>query len=411
MSIDHVAESPPALRRSLSLPLLVLYGLGTTVGAGIYALTGKIAGLAGMWAPASFALSCVLAGFTALSFGELASRYPRSAGVAVYLEAGFERRFVAQLGGGLVCLSAATSSGTLALAAVGYLGDLVPIQPNVALAVLLLTLSGIACWGIRESVTIAGILTVAEVGGVLAVTVAGAWFLGGGGGPATPAPAASPVVWVGVLSGAVLGFYAFLGFEDMVHVAEEVKQARRTVPRAIVLTLAITTALYLALAADAVRTVAPATLAASDAPLTLVYDTAGGPVPQAIGIIALLGMLNGILIQLIMGSRLLYGLASEGAAPRCLGRVHPRTRTPLLATAAITAVVLGFALLLPLESLARGTSWLTLALFAAINTALYRIKGRPEAPHPQVEVGRWIPFTGALLCGALVLRDLIAQLR
>ncbi len=410
MSTDPAPETPPALRRSLSLPLLVLYGLGTTVGAGIYALTGKIAGLAGAWAPLSFALSCVLAGFTALSFGELASRYPRSAGVAVYLEAGFGRRWLAQFGGLLVCLSAATSSGTLSLAAVGYLGDLVPIASGGALVVLILSLGAIASWGIRESVTVAAVLTVAEVAGVIAVTAAGAIFLGAGHGPAPPPLTLSPRVWVGVLSGAVLGFYAFLGFEDMVHVAEEVKQARRTVPRAIVITLAATAALYLSLAAVAVLSVSPATLAASGAPLTLIYETAGGPFPQTIGIIALLGMVNGILIQLIMGSRILYGLAAEGAAPPFLGRVHPRTQTPLLATAVIVGAVLGFVFLLPLESLARGTSWLTLVLFAAINTALFRIKGRADPQPPPVVVGRWVPFTGALLCGALVARDLLEQL-
>ena len=121
----------PSLRRSLSLPVLVLYGLGTTVGAGIYALTGKIAGVAGTWAPAAFLVSSTVAAFTALSFAELSSRYPKSAGEAVYLQAGFQRRRLAQLGGSLVVLSGIASSATLIQAAFGYANELFPL-PHLA---------------------------------------------------------------------------------------------------------------------------------------------------------------------------------------------------------------------------------------------------------------------------------------
>jgi len=399
------AEPEVRLRRSVSLALLILYGLGTTVGAGIYALTGKIAGEAGLWAPASFLVACLLAALTGLSFGELASRYPKAAGEAVYLQAGFELRRLAQIGGLLAILAGTTSAATLTRATAGYWTELSGWAALPSTIALVACLGAIAAWGIRESVVLAALLTLVEVGGVLLVAGAGGLHLWTSGG-AVSASGGAGIPVLGVLSGAVLGFYAFIGFEDMVNVAEEVDRPRRNLPVGIAITLAITAVLYVSLAAVAVRVVPPAELAVSEAPLTAIYRAAAGPLPDVISAIAVAGMLNGILIQIIKGSRVLYGLACQGAAPVRFAVVSPRTRTPLLATGILTVLVLVCSVFFPLERLARTTSWITLTLFALVDWSLVRIKLQRRAGPARIQVPLWVPWLGAVLSAGLVAQEL-----
>jgi amino acid transporter len=249
------------LDRTISLRMLVFYGLGTTVGAGVYALTGKIAGIAGVWAPLSFLTAAGLAALTALSFGELASRFPRSAGEAVYLRAGFDAPRAAQLGGLLVLLAGVTSAATLSRACVGYLRDLVPLPYLPSLTVLVIVTGAAAGWRVGRSVTLAAWLTVLEIFGILLVAGVAFVHLGDVGPVAGIADGIPPPPFWGVVSGAVLGFYAFLGFEDMVNVAEEVREPRRTMPKAIAITLIATALLYALTAFSAVLTVEPPELA------------------------------------------------------------------------------------------------------------------------------------------------------
>jgi amino acid transporter len=394
------------LDRTISLRMLVFYGLGTTVGAGVYALTGKIAGIAGVWAPLSFLTAAGLAALTALSFGELASRFPRSAGEAVYLRAGFDAPRAAQLGGLLVLLAGVTSAATLSRACVGYLRDLVPLPYLPSLTVLVIVTGAAAGWRVGRSVTLAAWLTVLEIFGILLVAGVAFVHLGDVGPVAGIADGIPPPPFWGVVSGAVLGFYAFLGFEDMVNVAEEVREPRRTMPKAIAITLIATALLYALTAFSAVLTVEPPELAASDAPLTLVFERSGGSGAGLISAIAAAGMLNGILIQLIMGSRVMYGIAGQGIVPKSLGKVNGTTRTPLRATLLLTLIVLLLALFFPLERLARTTSWITLALFGLVDWALIRVRAKRIGPEPLVRAPGWVPHAGAWLCAALLAREL-----
>ena len=251
------ARAPePTLKRSLSLPLLTLYGVGTTVGAGIYVLIGKVVGEAGVYAPLSFLLAATLAGLSALSFAEMSARFPASAGEAVYVQEGLGRRPLTVLVGLLVVAAGLVSCATLAHGFVGYMAQFVDLPDVVLLVALVGTLGLIAGIGITESVALAAVLTLLEVGGLVAI-IGGAAF---GAAAAPPEPAwigGAPLLWTGVLSGAVLAFYAFIGFEDMVNVAEEVKDVRRTLPRAILATLVITSAFYVAISLIAVATVPP----------------------------------------------------------------------------------------------------------------------------------------------------------
>lgn len=396
-------QNPAQLRRALSLPLITLYGLGTIIGAGIYVLTGKIAGAAGMYAPLAFAAAGVVALFTALSFAELSSRYPKSAGEALYVHEGFRRQWLS-LGIGLALAAAGmVSAATLANGFVGYLHLFVPAPPWMIISALVLALGLLAAWGIYESVLVATVTTLVEVAGLLLIVA-----VAGGGFAELPArlpellPPLEPAAWRGVLLGAFLAFYAFLGFEDMVTVAEEVREPRRNLPLAILLATGGATVLYMLIALAAVLSVPPGDLAQSEAPLALIYERATGASPWFIGLIGLVAAINGALIQIIMGSRILYGMAREGWLPRRLDYVHPRTQTPLATTAIMALGVLLLALWLPLVTLAKATSFILLAVFTLVNLALVRIKRRAPAPAGIVTVARWVPMIAFALTIAIL---------
>jgi amino acid transporter len=212
-----------------------------------------------------------------------------------------------------------------------------------------------------------------------------------------------------VFSASLLAFYAFLGFEDMVNVAEEVKDVRRTLPRAILWTLALTVVLYLALSITCVLVVPPEELGGSEAPLALVLERATGRAPVGISLVALLAMMNGALVQVIMASRVLFGLSRDGQILAAFGRVHPRTRTPLLATAAVTALVAVLAAAFELAALAEAAALVTLVVFASVNLALVGLKRRGNPPEGVIGVPVWVPLCGfAVSVGALGWRVLEA---
>ena len=202
--------------------------------------------------------------------------------------------------------------------------------------------------------------------------------------------------WVGIFLGAFLAFYAYIGFEDMVNVAEEVKDAPRMLPQAILIALVASTLLYVSVSLVAVLSVPAEELAASSAPLTTVLATHDPQASRHIGLISMLAVINGALVQIIMVSRVLYGMANKGLAPRWLAAVHPRTRTPLKATLLATGAIMALTLWLPLVTLAQITSLLTLLIFTAINLALIRIKRRNQ-PVGRVSYPLWVPIAGTLL--------------
>ena len=242
---------PPLLRR-LSLPLLTLYGLGTTIGAGIFVLIGKVAAEAGAAAPLSFIIAALTVAPTALAFAELAARYPRSAGEAVYVNEGLGVRGLPLLVGLMVVTAGTVSASAVSAGFHGYLGEIIDLPQW--LAVVGSCLPGpLGGMGNAESVTAAAVITVLETGVLLFV----AWAARGALGELPvrwhellPADGVGP--WLGIFGGSVLAFFAFIGFEDMVNVAEEVHDVERTMPRAMLLVLAVTVALYVLVATAAV---------------------------------------------------------------------------------------------------------------------------------------------------------------
>ena len=390
---------------------MVLYGLGITIGAGIYVLLGSVAGSAGLYTPIAFLLASLMAGFTAFSFAELSGRYPKSAGEAVFAYHGFGRRWFAVTIGLLMTGAVIISGGAIVRGFTGYLQTVVTAPDWLIIIALILVLGLIAAWGIMQSVIVAASLTVIELAGLLLVIAFGAEALGDI--PARAAELFPPfemVAWSGILSGAVLAFFAFLGFESMVNVAEEVKDVRRILPRAIIITLGITTVLYVTLSLIAVLVVVPATLAEQKAPLAHLFETAIGQDIPVLRIIGTISALNGAFIEIIVAARILYGLSNEKWLPRHFAHVHPRTQTPLVSTALVVIAMLLFALFVPIEALAEATAMITLAVFASANLALIMIKRREPPAHGGLIVPIWVPFAGFLISAAFVVLEVINRL-
>lgn len=404
-------DKPPALKRSLSLSLVTFYGLGNILGAGIYVLIGKVAGHAGVYAPIAFLLASLLACLTAFTYAEMSARYPLSAGEAVYLQKGFTRVWLSVLVGILIVLAGIVSAATISRGFVGYLQVFFDVPPPVAIIFLVTILGGLAAWGISESIRIAAVFTLLEIFGLLLII----WVARPDVSIAIKQisqtiPPASLDIWQGILMGSFLAFYAFIGFEDMVNVAEEVKKPWRNLPLAILLALFVSSLLYFAVAFVSIAQFKPADLAASAAPLAYIYQESTGKTPTIISLIGMFAIINGALIQIIMASRVLYGLARQGWIASSLGNIHPKTRTPLLATALVSALVLVMALWLPIEYLAKTTSYFILTVFALVNLALWRIKsGKHEEEAPFV-IPQWVPMAGFILTTSFVLYQLLLLL-
>jgi APA family basic amino acid/polyamine antiporter len=401
------------LRRALTLTHIVLYGLGVTIGAGIYVLIGAAAARGGMHAPVAFVLAAILMALTASSFAELGGRIPLAAGEAAYAREAFGSDRVATAVGLLVVAIAIVSAAAISVGSAGYLGVFLPLPQPVLIAGVVLAMGGIAAIGIRESVSFAGAMTIIEVGGLLMLILAG--LASGGSDLVTRLPEVAPPlgdarVLAGIMSAALLAVFAFVGFESVVNLAEEVHDPRRVVPRAIFWTLGLTTLLYVLVVWVALVAVPPAELARSGAPLALVFQRLTGGSPWIMSVIAIVATLNGIIVQVIMASRVLYGLGKQGSLPAPLMRVNAATRTPVNATVLTTALILALALALPLGHLADLTSRITLLMFAIINLALVRIKlrDRGHAPRRTAYVAPlWVPCAGFASCIALLAIDAV----
>ena len=390
-----VERSNPTLKRSLNLPLLLFYGVGNILGAGIYVLVGEVAGIAGYYAPVAFVVSALIAAITAVTYMELSSRMPKSGGEAVYVDQAFNRPMLSRLVGLLVCFGGIVSSATLSRGFVGYFELFVALPDVVSICLLLLLLGTAAVIGITESVTVATVLTVIEMAGLfLILWVGGDAFLRIPEQMPALIPPLAFAPWVGIIAGAFLAFYAFIGFEDMVNVAEEVKTPQRTVPLAIILAMVICTLLYGAIALVAVLQVEPEVLGEQDAPLAYIYQQATGRAPVVMGLFGLCAIVNGVLIQIIMVSRVLYGMAQQGLLPEVLASVHTRFRTPVRSTVLTVLIILALAVLFPLVTLASITSFAVLLVFVSVNAALFKLKLTTTAAPDVVEVPMIFPFLG-----------------
>lgn len=385
------------LKRRIGLGLLTAYGVGVMVGAGIYVLVGAVAAEAGIWAPLAFVLAGLIAAPTALSYAEFSTRLPEAAGEAAYVAKGFGWPLLALLVGLAIVAAGMISAAAVLRGGVGYLVSIVDVPFDWAIVGVGVALTLVAVLGVLESLAMAALFTAIELIGLGLVIYAG-WAA-----PASPDFALPEApLWSGVGAGAVLAFFAFIGFEDIVNMAEEVERPERTLPRAILLSLVVTSVIYGLVAVAAIRAVPLEELGDSDRPLVLVWEAGVGGGAAMFAGIAVVAALNGILAQIVMAARVLFGLGKKHAVLRMFHHAHPRFGTPVLATVLLGAGVIAAALRLPIASLAGTTSSILLAVFVLVNAALILVKRK--APRADFTVAMWVPVVGLVLAaGALAM--------
>lgn len=397
-------ENSATLARHIGLFSLVVYGVGDMVGAGIYAMIGVAAGVMGNAVWLSFVVSMVAALLSGLSYASLGSRHPRAGGASFIVQRAYRKQFLSYLVGLSVAASGLTSMAAGANAFSKTLANFLPALPlQLIIAAFLIVLSVINLVGIRESIAANLICTIVEVAGLLFVITVGMRYWGSVDYLQTPA--GHTVNLSMLLSGAVLTFFAFIGFEDMLNVSEEVKTPERTLPWGIMIALLIVTILYIAISITAVSVVDGSKLADPKlgAPLAQITAVASPWLPTWIyPVITLFAIGNTALLNYVMGSRLLYGMAKQGLVPACLGAVHGRFRTPHFAISILGAIVLVLALIGNIGQLASATSLLLLGCFCLVNIALIILKLRPDEAKGSFEIPMIIPALGAVVCAALI---------
>ncbi len=396
-----------SLKRSLRLPGVTFYGVGAIPGAGIYVLIGKVAGASGYFAPVSFLIAALIAIFSAFSFAELGARFPRSAGVAVYIDEAFKFRGLTQLIGLLVVFTGVISAATMATGVVGYVQLFFEVPDFLIIVLFVVLIAAVAIWGIEQASWIITLITLIEVGGVIYVIAIASDSI-------IENPISnyisldllkSPGIASGIFLGGFLAFYAFIGFEDMVNLAEEVKEPEHTLPKAIILALLIATALYIGVAIAALSVLSPELLFLSKAPLADVVSSQGESASW-IALISLIAVINGAIVQMIMASRIIYGMATEGLLIKGLATINAVTLTPIRATLLCALVTLLLALIFPLMALAQTTSMVILAVFVMVNIALIKVN-RTFPASATVHYPNWVPYIGALLCLAMIFSRVI----
>lgn len=398
------------LSREVGTALLLFYGLGNILGAGIYVLVGKVAGISGYFTVFAFLLACLITLFTALSYTELVSRYPISAGAAAYIEEGLGFTKLSIGVGLLIAAAGLISAATIAHGFAGYLSQFMQINNELAVIFLVIILVGISIMGIKASVIVASILTVLEIFGLLMIVYYGFDKIIH---PTIDFNELVPSFKLSDISivflGAFLAFYAFMGFEDMVNIAEEVKNPSRTFPKAIILALLISTFLYILIVIVALETLSLDELQNTQAPFSDIYKKLTNQDPIVISMIGTFAVVNGALVQIIMASRILYGMSVKGWLPSALSDVSKRTNTPIKSSLLAGFITISFALMFDIVSLASFTSLLILIIFTLVNFALIRIKANNPDPQGIQLIPLWVPWCGVILNLCLIFVKVFAN--
>lgn len=399
-SRTQASDTSSPLKKTLTTPLLYFFILGDVLGAGVYVLVGQVAAEAGgaVWVPLLTALCLAL--LTAASYAELATKYPRAGGASHYATLAYGP-FTGFLAGYCMLTAGIVSVAALTRGFAGdYLTEFVTLPVFLVALVFLGALALLNARGISESTRANVVATVVEVGGLVLVVVLGAWIILRGDadlgrltdlGTSGHGPAAA------VLSGAVLAYYSFVGFETSVNVAEETLDPRRSYPRALFGALITAGAVYVLVGIAAAAAVPTETLTESSGPLLEVVRTAGGVPTRLFSVIALVAVANGALLTGIMSSRLAYGMARDGLLPRFLTRVLPGRRTPVAAILTTTLLSLLLALTGDVATLASTLVLLLLVVFFIVNTAVLVLR-RKEGARDHFRVPAVVPALGAASC-------------
>ncbi|KAJ8142389.1 hypothetical protein OY671_004455 [Metschnikowia pulcherrima] len=400
---QQAADPDTKSSRSVGGRLSYLFILGDVLGAGVYALVGEMAGEVGgaVWSPLLVALG--LASSTAGSYAELVTKYPQAGGAAVFADRAFRSPLVSFLVGFSMLAAGVTSAAGLSLAFAGdYFATFVDAPDRLVAVSFLAVVAALNARGIKESSRANVAMTAIESSGLVLVVVLAAVVSGRGeGSPGRVtqfAEGTTPAL--AVLAAAILAYYSFVGFETSANLAEEVRDVRRTYPRASFGALVTAGVVYVAVGVAAVAVVDPETLAGSTGPSLEVVDAEGSVPAWVFSLVASIAVANGASLTMIMASRLAYGMAEQGSLPATLGRVLPRRRTPWVAIVVTTVVAMGLVFTGDVAGLAETVVSLSSLVFASTNVAVLVSRRDPvDAPH--FRVATVVPVSGVASCVSL----------
>jgi APA family basic amino acid/polyamine antiporter len=404
-------SAEPSLKRVMGPGLLLLFVVGDILGTGVYALTGKVANEVGgaVWLP--FLLAFTVALLTAFSYLELVTKYPRAAGAALYTHKAFGLHFLTFMVAYAVMCSGLTSASSASKAFAGNFGSALHLSLGkgfalTAVALGFMTLVALVNFrGVGESVKANVVLTCVELTGLLIVIAIGAWAIGGGNGDLTRlgefnTPPGDSVA-LSVTAGTALAFFAMVGFEDSVNMAEETRDPVRIFPKVMLTGICATGVIYVLVAISSVALVSPAELGEGETPLLKVVQAGAPGFPLSLfAWITMFAVANSALINMMMASRLLYGMANEQVLPRILGRVHPKRRTPWVGIVFTTVIAFGLIWFADLTALGGTTALLLLCVFTIVNVAVLVLR-RDPVDHAHFRAPTVIPILGALACAFL----------
>lgn len=390
------------LKRSLGLFGATVYGVGVILGAGIYVLIGSAVGLAGNTVWVSFVIGAVISSFTGLSYAELSTMFPNAAAEYVYVKNAFKNRLLAFLTGWLIIFSGTVSIATVSLGFSSYFNALFGFPPLLAAVILVALLSFLNFLGIKQSSRVNIVFTAVEISGLLLVIILGF------GGLGTVDYFAVPNV-SGLFSAAALVFFAYLGFEDIVNIAEETKNPSKNIPRALIISIVITTVFYVLVALAVVNLANWETLGTVEAPLAYAVSTVlGSDGFTLLSYVALFATANTVLISLIVASRMIYGMANDAAFPTVFSKVHEKTKTPWIAILIMLFLSMFFILLENIDFVANLTSLGVFFTFALVNLSVIWLRYKKQDFNrpfkTPLNIGKFpvIPFLGLLSCLLMV---------
>ncbi len=412
------------LKRSIGPLHLTLLGVGSMLGAGIYGLVGKAAGVMGGAVWMAFLVAMAAALLTGVSYASIASRYPKAGGAAYAAQRAYRAPWLSfGIGLAVVC-SGLGSIATQAKVVAENLNTLIGLELGFAVAgapaeILLLAVgflllvAGIVYRGITESLWANALCTVVEALGLLLVIAVGLRFWGQADLMTAPSAPGNPTGALSaglILQGSMLTFFSFLGFEDMLNVAEEVERPERTIPVALIAAMIIASVIYMAVSITAVSVVPWQELAVAPGPLRLVIETAAPWFP-AVGftVITIAAVANTALVNYVMGSRLLYGMSRQGLLPPVLGRVHGARQTPHIAIAVLLMAVVVLQFVGDISDLAGATVLLLLVVFCFVNGALVILIRREGKLAGCFNAPAAIPALGAAVCLAMIVAQVLRE--
>jgi amino acid transporter len=410
-----VTATPPAepsLRRVMGPWLLLLFIVGDILGTGIYALTGQVANQVGgvVWLP--FVVAFIVAMVTAFSYLELVTKYPRAAGAALYTHKAFGIHFITFIVAFAVMSSGITSASTASRAFAANMSSALNLNLAGGIGITLVGLGFMALVaavnlrGVGESVKANVVLTCVELTGLLIVITVGVMAITAGQGDVSrvlefKTTAEGSAVWP-VIAATTLAFFAMVGFEDSVNMAEECKNPTGIFPKVLLAGLVITGTIYVLVSISAITLVPPAELGQGETPLLKVVQAGAPNFPIWIfGFITMFAVANSALINMLMASRLVYGMSREHVLPPVLGRVHPTRRTPYVAIAFTSLLAFGLITIVgEVPALGGTTALLLLCVFTVVNIAVLVLRNDRVA-HEHFRTPTVLPVLGAIACAFL----------